>query len=182
MGYKACSLSRCMSLVALRRVKSSQTRNGTRVPCIGRQILKHWTIRKVPLFNFNTGNPLLKCRKAMGSTQWEIRGSIFVTICLRYILQNQLHTSSCKWDRRNYRLWYIQIYNFFYLTSNLIYAIGSVICTSNIWRQELIPRSLAHVLNRQHRITELISKMHWVPNHSAKCFGCFISINSQNTI
>ena len=28
---------------------SSQTRDQTRVPCIGRQILNHWTIREVPL-------------------------------------------------------------------------------------------------------------------------------------
>ena len=34
-------------LVASWRVESSQTRDGTGVPCIGRQILKHWTTREV---------------------------------------------------------------------------------------------------------------------------------------
>ena len=37
----------CTALVAPRHVKSSWTRNRTRVPCIGRQILNHWTIREV---------------------------------------------------------------------------------------------------------------------------------------
>ena len=36
-----------MSLVALRYVASSQTRDRTHVPCIGRQILTHCTIREV---------------------------------------------------------------------------------------------------------------------------------------
>ena len=35
-------------LVALQHVGSSQTRNLTHVPCVGRQILRHWTTRKVP--------------------------------------------------------------------------------------------------------------------------------------
>ena len=34
-------------LVASWHVESSQTRDGTGVPCIGRQILKHWTTREV---------------------------------------------------------------------------------------------------------------------------------------
>ena len=33
--------------VAPRHVGSSQTRDQTRVPCIGRQILNHWTTREV---------------------------------------------------------------------------------------------------------------------------------------
>ena len=36
----------CTSLVALRHVGSSQTRDGTLVPCIGRWILTHWTTRE----------------------------------------------------------------------------------------------------------------------------------------
>ena len=40
-------LSKCGTwLVAPRHVGSSQTRNQTRVPCIGRQILYHWASRK----------------------------------------------------------------------------------------------------------------------------------------
>ena len=34
---------------ALQNVGSSQTRGRTRVPCIGRQIPKHWTTREVPI-------------------------------------------------------------------------------------------------------------------------------------
>jgi len=37
----------CMGSVALRHMKSSQTRDQTRVPCTGRQILNHWTTREV---------------------------------------------------------------------------------------------------------------------------------------
>ena len=33
-------------LVALQHVESSQTRDPTRVPCVGRQIPKHWMIKK----------------------------------------------------------------------------------------------------------------------------------------
>ena len=36
-----------MGLVAPRHVESSQTRDQIRVPCIGRQILNHWTTREV---------------------------------------------------------------------------------------------------------------------------------------
>ena len=37
-----------MGLVALQHVGSSQTGDGTYVPCIGRWILNHWTTWKVP--------------------------------------------------------------------------------------------------------------------------------------
>ena len=37
-----------MSLVTPKHVESSQTRDQTHVPCIGRQILYHWTAREVP--------------------------------------------------------------------------------------------------------------------------------------
>ena len=39
----------CAGFVALRRVGSPWTRDRTRVPCIGRQILNHWTTREVLL-------------------------------------------------------------------------------------------------------------------------------------
>ena len=41
--------------VALRHMESSQTRNQTRVPCLGRQILIHWAtgeIGEVDYFNW----------------------------------------------------------------------------------------------------------------------------------
>ena len=38
----------CTGLVVPRHVESSQTRDQTQVPCIGRQILNHWTTREVP--------------------------------------------------------------------------------------------------------------------------------------
>ena len=38
----------CMGLVAPRHVGSSQTRDQTHVPCIGRQILNHCATREVP--------------------------------------------------------------------------------------------------------------------------------------
>ena len=44
-----------MGLVAPRHVSSSRTRNQTHILCIGRQILNHWTTRKVP------GHHLLIC-------------------------------------------------------------------------------------------------------------------------
>ena len=40
----------CRDLVPLWRVESSQTRNWTHVPCMGRQILNQWTTREVPMF------------------------------------------------------------------------------------------------------------------------------------
>ena len=41
-------LLRGIGLVALRRVASSQTRDGTCVACTGRQMLSPWTTRGVP--------------------------------------------------------------------------------------------------------------------------------------
>ena len=38
-----------MVIVAPQRVGSSQNRDWTRVPCIGRQILYHWATRKAPV-------------------------------------------------------------------------------------------------------------------------------------
>ena len=57
VGFSSCGsrvpevrLSSCVSgLVAPRHVGSSRTRARTRVPCIGRQILNHWTTREVPV-------------------------------------------------------------------------------------------------------------------------------------
>ena len=37
----------CTGLAAPRHVESSQTRDGTRVPCIGRRILSHWITRDI---------------------------------------------------------------------------------------------------------------------------------------
>ena len=37
----------CAALVAPPHVGSSQTRDGTCIPCIGRWILNHWTTREV---------------------------------------------------------------------------------------------------------------------------------------
>ena len=39
-----------MGSAALWLVESSQTRDRTHVPCIGRWILNHWSTREVPLF------------------------------------------------------------------------------------------------------------------------------------
>ena len=39
-------------LVAPRQVGSSWTRDQTRVPCIGRQILTYWTTREIPHLAF----------------------------------------------------------------------------------------------------------------------------------
>ena len=37
----------CVALVALQQMESSQTRDRTWIPCIGRRILNHWTTREV---------------------------------------------------------------------------------------------------------------------------------------
>ena len=49
MGSRECGLQQlwCMGLLDLWHVKSSQTRDGTHHPCIGRWILNHWTTREV---------------------------------------------------------------------------------------------------------------------------------------
>ena len=58
----ACSLSSCgvqaqllwhTGLVAPRHVRSSQTRAGTHVPCIGRRILNHCATREVPEIDYH---------------------------------------------------------------------------------------------------------------------------------
>ena len=41
-----------MGLVAPKHVESSPTRDQTHVPCIGKQILNHWTTREVPGVSF----------------------------------------------------------------------------------------------------------------------------------
>ena len=52
-NYSWSSLEyRCTGLVALRRVWSSQTRNRTGVPCIGRWILNHWATWDVLCVSF----------------------------------------------------------------------------------------------------------------------------------
>jgi len=39
-----------MGLVVLQHVGCSWSRGQTHVPCIGRQILNHWSTRKIPMF------------------------------------------------------------------------------------------------------------------------------------
>ena len=43
---------RLAGLVASRHVESSQTRDRTRVPCIGRQTLNHGTTKEIPGWGF----------------------------------------------------------------------------------------------------------------------------------
>ena len=55
MGLSSCSSWAqqlwCTGLAAPWQVKSSQTRNQTCVPCIGRWILNHWTTGEVPFLS-----------------------------------------------------------------------------------------------------------------------------------
>ena len=55
MGFSSCSSWAqqlwCTGLAAPWQVKSSQTRNQTCVPCIGRWILNHWTTVEVPFLS-----------------------------------------------------------------------------------------------------------------------------------
>ena len=55
MGFSSCSSWAqqlwCLGLAAPWQVKSSQTRNQTCVPCIGRWILNHWTTVEVPFLS-----------------------------------------------------------------------------------------------------------------------------------
>ena len=50
-----------------RHGESSQTRNETHVPCIGRPILNPWTIREVPRYSFQGA---VKSRTISGRSQW----------------------------------------------------------------------------------------------------------------
>ena len=52
MGSRLCGLQWfwCMGLVTPRYVESSWSRDQTHAPCIGKQILNHWTTREVPSF------------------------------------------------------------------------------------------------------------------------------------
>ena len=59
-------------VVAYRHVGSSQIRDQTRAPCIGRWILNHWTTRGVPyLFVY-----LFGCTRSCGGT-WALRSSLW---------------------------------------------------------------------------------------------------------
>ena len=49
-------------LAALQHVESSWTRDRTRVPCIGRQILNHWTSQENPLPSLLANSPQLSLR------------------------------------------------------------------------------------------------------------------------
>ena len=57
-----------MGLVAPWQVESSQTRDQTRVPCLGRQILNHWTTREVPLQGLGVGMSGAKGQPLQGTT------------------------------------------------------------------------------------------------------------------
>ena len=68
-GYSLLStglLLWCTGLAAPRHVGSSWTRVQTCVPCIGRQILNHWTTREVLLLNFrlDTDKKIILLRKS----------------------------------------------------------------------------------------------------------------------
>ena len=72
-----------MGLVAPRHVGSSQIRDQTCVPCIGSQILNHWTTRKVPGFTLGVVNfmHLGKCIMTYLSI-WHIYLSyIYLSLC-----------------------------------------------------------------------------------------------------
>ena len=47
-----CQQLQLIGLVSLWHVKSSQTKDRTLVPCIGRHIIIHWTTREVQLLDF----------------------------------------------------------------------------------------------------------------------------------
>ena len=57
-GFSCCEMqalwhsgfSSCGTQAYLEHVRASQTRDQIRVPCIGRQILNHWTLREAPSF------------------------------------------------------------------------------------------------------------------------------------
>ena len=58
-GFSCCGLQALSTSVAVargsvapRRVESPHTRDWTHVPCIGRQILNHWTTREVPVIHY----------------------------------------------------------------------------------------------------------------------------------
>ena len=57
-----------MGLVAPWQVESSQTRDRTRVPSIGRQIPKHWTTREGPLQGLGVGMSGAKGQPLQGTT------------------------------------------------------------------------------------------------------------------
>ena len=57
--------SRLLGLVAPRHVESSRIKNGTHVPCTGKQILTHWTTREVQLLSILDISPVSK----MGGAQ-----------------------------------------------------------------------------------------------------------------
>ena len=67
-GFSSCSMWAqklwCMGLFSLWHVGSSQTRDQTRVPCIGRRILIHCTTREVlKILDWNLGKYFLRLKK-----------------------------------------------------------------------------------------------------------------------
>ena len=60
--------------IAPRHVRSSQTRGRTRVPCIGRRILNHWTTREVPIIFLNQCDWANVCSCSLG---WRMEKEAF---------------------------------------------------------------------------------------------------------
>ena len=88
----ACGLSSCgmraqqlwlAGLVAPRHVGSSRTRAQTRVPCTGRQILKHCATGKVPQYAFEA-----RSQEYLNVNQnnWKVRSAIILAINVCFII------------------------------------------------------------------------------------------------
>ena len=75
-GFRSCSLWSlkylgCTGLAVLQHVESSQTRDQTHVPCIGRQIPNHWTTREAPdVLNRSLGHKEVLRPEPVGVTAW----------------------------------------------------------------------------------------------------------------
>ena len=79
-----------MGLVALRHVEFSQTRDQTCVPCIGRQILNHWTTREVSGDLFLMFTPGYLNRKRTGEGQQLVPGSFTNYAYIRKLPHNKV--------------------------------------------------------------------------------------------
>ena len=56
-----------MGSVAPKQVASSQTRDRTRVPCIGRRIPNHWTCREILILILTTSDALALALSSLSS-------------------------------------------------------------------------------------------------------------------
>ena len=81
----------CGGLVVRRHVESSQTRDWTRVPCIGRQTVNHWAPREVQ-------GAILKAASLESSCTF-----IIVDSSAPPYLPTHMHDA--KWNHRNTDLW-----------------------------------------------------------------------------